>query len=158
MIELAYGCGLRVSELISLTTGQIKLQRGIIHIRGKGNVERQVFFKGDSIREALRRQIASVRPGKRSLFDTRLRDPMTRAGFHKLLVQRCKAAGVPPINPHALRHAFATGLLDAGVDIRVVQVLLGHADISTTQIYLHLSNRRLRETYMRHHPRAAAAA
>jgi len=151
MIELAYGYGLRVSELVSLTESQVDVSRRVLHIMGKGEKERTLPLQARTI-EALHRFLEG-RTGP--VFLTRLGEPMTRQAFTKMVRERCVAAGVPHSNAHGFRHAFATRLRERGVDTRVIQELLGHSDISTTQIYMHTSPSQLRDVYRRFHPRAA---
>jgi integrase/recombinase XerD len=150
MIEVAYGYGLRVSELVSMTDAQIDVSRSVLRIMGKGGKERALPLQPRTI-QALNRCL-DERSGP--IFLTRLDEPMTRQTFSKMVRERCVAAGVPHINPHGFRHAFATRLLERGVDTRVIQELLGHADIGTTQIYAHTSPSQLRDVYRRFHPRA----
>jgi integrase/recombinase XerD len=155
MITLAARCGLRVSELVSIQAGQFDAGQGILHVRGKGGKERMIPVPDNLIR-AFRQAIARADPGNGSrIFVTRrFRKPMTRQGFNKLLHERCDAAKVPRINPHSLRHAYATNLSEGGADPIAIKELLGHSDISTTQIYAHLSTKHLREVYRQFHPRA----
>lgn len=166
MLEMAYGCGLRVSELVGLRFDQLDPDSGLLRVRGKGGKERVVPV-GRSALGALgaylehRREEAAkarrVQPGKASpyLFVTRLGRPMTRQGFFKAL--KGWAARDPRLgwmSPHTLRHCFATHLLEGGADLRAVQEMLGHRDISTTQIYTHLSKSHLRRVHRTFHPRA----
>jgi integrase/recombinase XerD len=155
MITLAAGTGLRVSELVSLTAGQFDAGQGILHVRGKGDKER-IIPVSDSLLSGLRQAIETADPGAGAhLFVTRrFRKPMTRQSFNKVLRERCEAAKVPPINPHALRHAYATNLAEGNADLIAIKELLGHSDIGTTQIYAHLSTKHLRAVYRRCHPRA----
>ena len=173
MLELAYGCGLRVSELVGLRLEQIQPAAGVIVVMGKGNKERLVPI-GRAAKRALKDYLAKrnapkengrarrvpAPPAKPSsaVFLSRLRRPMTRQGFFKAL--KGWAAGDPRLNwvsPHTLRHCFATHLLEGGADLRAVQEMLGHADISTTQIYTHLSKSHLRKVHRTFHPRATLA-
>jgi integrase/recombinase XerD len=159
MLEVLYGSGLRVSELVSLKLAEVNLEDGFLVCRGKGGKERIVPL-GRSACGAVRRYLAEVRPlfvsGDRDeLFLSRRGKPFTRQGFWKLLRQHAGKAGLPSrISPHILRHSFATHLLERGADLRSVQLMLGHSQITTTQIYTHVSRERLRRVYDRFHPRA----
>lgn len=154
MVALAMGCGLRVSELVSLTAGQFDAGQGILHIRGKGGKVRLVPVP-DTLIGDLRQAIEAADPDTGYVFAThRFRRPMTRQGFNKLLRERCEAAKLPPINPHALRHAYATNLSEGGADLLGIQKLLGHASVTTTQIYIQVSTKHMLEVYARCHPRA----
>jgi integrase/recombinase XerD len=161
MLEVAYGCGLRVSELIALELTHLNLREGTLITLGKGSKERMAPI-GRAARRALEEYLAHGRPallkgGKMSrwLFIGRQGRPLTRQTFFRALK---RWASLDPrlswVSPHTLRHSFATHLLENGADLRAVQELLGHRDISTTQIYTHLSNRRLRQIYRACHPRA----
>ncbi|MFA7664568.1 MAG: site-specific tyrosine recombinase XerD [Burkholderiaceae bacterium] len=159
MIETLYATGLRVSELVGLRTVEVGLNEGVVRIVGKGDKERLVPL-GDEARDWILRWQAEGRRtllGARlsdALFVTRLGGPMTRQMFWTLIKRHARAVGIQaPLSPHVLRHAFATHLLNHGADLRVVQMLLGHADISTTQIYTHVARERLRQLHARHHPR-----
>ncbi len=159
MLELLYASGLRVSELVSLRTAQVALADGVVHVWGKGSKERLVPF-GEEAGRWLQRYLAQGRPeilaGQLSddLFVTRLGHQMTRQMFWKLIKRHAQQAGITqPLSPHTLRHAFATHLLNHGADLRVVQMLLGHSDISTTQIYTHVARERLQQLHRQHHPR-----
>jgi integrase/recombinase XerD len=159
MIELLYATGLRVSELVGLELGQLRLDGGFLIAFGKGGKERVVPV-GESAERELRDYLAGVRPTlargrSRAVFVTRRGGAMTRQGFWKRLKQYGRAAGIERrISPHVLRHSFATHLLEHGADLRAVQAMLGHADISTTEIYTHVHRDRLRRIYDRYHPRA----
>ena len=160
MVELLYACGLRVSELCRVGLGDIELDFGVLRVTGKGNKQRLVPA-GKSAVKAVEAYLANAR-GKllkgrasRYLFVTARGGPMTRQSFWKLLRGHARKAGVfRDLTPHVLRHSFATHLLEGGADLRSVQVMLGHADISTTQIYTHVMRSRLRDTVAKHHPRA----
>ena len=160
MLETLYATGLRVSELVGLTLAQVSLDMGVVRVLGKGSKERLVPLGEESI-AWLGRYLASGRPslvghGKSaSLFVTARRGPLTRQAFWALLKRLAAKAGIPSasISPHVLRHAFATHLLNHGADLRVVQLLLGHADITTTTIYTHVARERLKKLHAQHHPR-----
>jgi integrase/recombinase XerD len=160
MLELLYASGLRVSELVGLRTVQLALNDGVVHVWGKGSKERLVPF-GEEAGLWLGRYLETGRgdilDGRVSddLFVTRLGHQMSRQMFWKLIKRYALQAGITQsLSPHTLRHAFATHLLNHGADLRVVQMLLGHADISTTQIYTHVARERLNQLHRQHHPRA----
>ena len=159
MLEVLYGSGLRVSELATLKTAEINLEDGFLVCRGKGGKERIVPLGRSSCR-AIRRYLDEVRPlvdpdGREELFLSRRGLPFTRQGLWKLLRQHAAKAGLSAkISPHVLRHSFATHLLERGADLRSVQLMLGHSQITTTQIYTHVSRERLRRVYDKFHPRA----
>lgn len=160
MIELLYASGLRVSELVGLPAEAADLERGFLLVKGKGSKERVVPM-GEVALTWLSRYLAEARPeflkGQASpfLFLRRGGEPMTRQGFWKLLKEHARKAGVKKeISPHKLRHSFATHLVERGADLRAVQAMLGHADLSTTEIYTHVNRERLRALYGAHHPRA----
>lgn len=159
MLEVLYGSGLRVSELVSLKLAEVNLEEGFLVCRGKGGKERIVPL-GRSACRAVGRYLAEVRPlvdpgGRDDLFLSRRGKPFTRQGLWKLLRQHAREAGLAPrISPHILRHSFATHLLERGADLRSVQLMLGHSQITTTQIYTHVSRERIRKVYDRFHPRA----
>lgn len=160
MLELLYATGVRVSELCGARLSDIELNLGFIRVTGKGNKQRLVPM-GESAAAAIREYLESGRPGllKRRaspyLFVTARGSCMTRQCFWKLLADYGRQAGIRrPLTPHVIRHTFATHLLEGGADLRSVQVMLGHADISTTQVYTHVARRRLREVVDQHHPRA----
>jgi integrase/recombinase XerD len=159
MLELLYACGLRVSELVTLKTVQLGLAEGCLRVTGKGSKERLVPF-GEEAHAWLTRYLADARgdilAGQASdaLFVTARGGAMTRQMFWKLIKAHALKSGIDaPLSPHTLRHAFATHLLNHGADLRAVQMLLGHADISTTTIYTHVARERLRALHAAHHPR-----
>jgi integrase/recombinase XerD len=160
MLELLYATGLRVSELVGLETGQVDLESRVLIARGKGDKERLVPI-GAPAADALKTWLGSPREGMlrgrrtRDLFVTPRGRRMTRQGFWKLLGRYARAAGIArAISPHKLRHSFATHLLEGGADLRAVQSMLGHADVSTTEIYTHVDRSQARRLHARHHPRA----
>jgi integrase/recombinase XerD len=159
MLEVLYGSGLRVSELALLRLAEINLEDGFLVCRGKGGKERIVPL-GRSASRAVGRYLAEVRPfydrtGREEVFLSRRGLPFTRQGVWKLLRRYAGAAGLAAkISPHVLRHSFATHLLERGADLRSVQLMLGHSQITTTQIYTHVSRERLRRVYDKFHPRA----
>ena len=159
MLEVLYATGLRVSELIGLRSEQVNLVQGVLRVTGKGGRERLVPL-GESAVEWLERFLRSARADilgaghSSALFPTSRGRAMTRQAFWHLVKRYAVRAGITrDISPHTLRHAFATHLLDHGADLRVVQMLLGHRDISTTQIYTHIARERLKVLHARHHPR-----
>jgi integrase/recombinase XerD len=159
MLELLYACGLRVSELVGLLPEQLSLAQGVVRITGKGNKERLVPL-GEAAGEWLQRYLEESRPvlcqgrAVRELFVSRQGRGMTRQTFWHRLRGYARQAGIDKhLSPHTLRHAFATHLLNHGADLRVVQMLLGHSDLSTTQIYTHVARERLKDLHARHHPR-----
>ena len=159
MIELMYASGLRVSELVGLKTVHVGLSEGALRVTGKGTKERMVPFGQEAhawIRRYLQEARADILQAKVSdaLFVTVRGGAMTRQMFWILVKRYALAAGIQvPLSPHTLRHAFATHLLNHGADLRAVQMLLGHADISTTTIYTHVARERLRQLHATHHPR-----
>ena len=159
MLEVLYGAGLRVSELASLKAAEVNLGDGFLVCRGKGGKERIVPL-GRQAATAVGRWLAEARPlvdadGREELFLSRRGRPFTRQGVWKLLRQHAAEAGLAAkVFPHVLRHSFATHLLERGADLRAVQLMLGHSQITTTQIYTHVSRERLRRVYDRFHPRA----
>ncbi len=159
MLELLYASGLRVSELVTLKTVQLGLAEGALRVTGKGAKERLVPFGEEAhgwITRYLAGSRATILAGQASdaLFITARGGGMTRQMFWKLIKRHALAAGIAvPLSPHTLRHAFATHLLNHGADLRAVQMLLGHADISTTTIYTHVARERLRALHALHHPR-----
>jgi integrase/recombinase XerD len=159
MLELMYASGLRVSELVLLKTLDLGMNEGVLRITGKGDKMRLVPFGGEA-RAWLERYVRDARQailGERTddaLFVTSRGGPMTRQMFWVLVKKHALHAGInSPLSPHTLRHAFATHLLNHGADLRVVQMLLGHSDISTTQIYTHVARERLKTLHAEHHPR-----
>ncbi|TAG03630.1 MAG: site-specific tyrosine recombinase XerD [Betaproteobacteria bacterium] len=161
MLETLYASGLRVSELISLKLVALDLERGLVKIMGKGAKERLVPL-GEVAVAAVKRYVEGARrdalpaPKKSDfVFITARAEPMTRQAFWYLIKKYSIIAGINPdsLSPHTLRHAFATHLLNHGADLRVVQMLLGHADITTTQIYTHVARERLKKIHSEHHPR-----
>ena len=173
MLELLYASGMRVSEMISLRLSQMQMELGFVICLGKGSKER-IAPLNQSAAHWLQRYIKEVRAeqiAKRALknfgnsrkssdqqhvFLNQRGKPLTRQGFWKIMKSYGRLAGIPGslLTPHVLRHSFATHLLEGGADLRSVQVLLGHADISTTEIYTHISREHLRKTYRKHHPRS----
>lgn len=177
MLEVLYGAGLRVSELVGLPVEAVDARAGLLRVVGKGRKERIVPL-GEPALAAVARYLAEARPllarraaqragrktkrraesaGSAALFLSRLGSAMSRQNFSVRLRQLALAAGLPAqrVSPHVLRHAFATDLLEGGADLRAVQAMLGHADLSTTQIYTHVSRARLRQLVEHHHPRGA---
>ena len=159
MLELLYATGVRVSELINLKLSQVNLNQGVLRIIGKGDRERLIplgdeaqdwvkkFIDGPRVKILLKRQTEY-------LFPTGRGDRMTRQAFWHIIKRYAKKAGIgKKLSPHTVRHAFATHLLNNGADLRVVQLLLGHSDVSTTQIYTHVARERMKELHSRHHPR-----
>ncbi len=164
MLELLYACGLRVRELVSLRSFEVSLNDGVLRIQGKGNRTRLVPF-GETARVWLQRYLSEARSdilqGQLSddLFVTARGQAMTRQMFWHLIKRYALQAGITDqLSPHTLRHAFATHLLNHGADLRVVQLLLGHADITTTQIYTHVARARLKLLHAEHHPRGRIGA
>ena len=159
MLELLYASGLRVSELVCLRVAQLSQEMGVVRTLGKGSKERLVPV-GEVALDWARRYVAQARPvllaGRQSeaLFVTSRGRAMSRQAFWYLVKRHAARAGIQAtISPHTLRHAFATHLLNHGADLRVVQLLLGHADISTTQVYTHVARERLKQLHAKHHPR-----
>jgi integrase/recombinase XerD len=164
LVELLYGAGLRVSEAVGLERSAVDLERRLVRCIGKGSKERVVPI-GREAAEALRRYLARGRPflDKRhrpELFLNAKGGPLTRAGAFFILRRLAGAAGLEPerVHPHLLRHSFATHLLEGGADLRSVQEMLGHADLATTELYTHVSDRRRRELYFQAHPHARKKA
>jgi integrase/recombinase XerD len=159
MLELLYATGLRVTELVSLPFMSLSLAQGIVRVTGKGNKDRLVPF-GEEASYWLSEYIKTMRPdilnGKtcNSLFVTKRGNFMTRQAFWYIIKKYALIAGIKThLSPHVLRHAFATHLLNHGADLRIVQLLLGHSDLSTTQIYTHVAKQRLQNLHAQHHPR-----
>lgn len=160
MLEVLYASGLRVTELVTLRPDAVSLTQGVVRITGKGDKERLVPLgeEATSWLVSYARGPRAVLLGSRTcdyLFPTQRSDCMTRQAFWQLIKRYAALAGIiKPLSPHTLRHAFATHLLNHGADLRVVQMLLGHSDLSTTQIYTHVARERLKQLHAKHHPRA----
>jgi integrase/recombinase XerD len=159
MLELLYACGLRVSELVGVKATEVSVSDGVVRVTGKGSKTRLVPM-GEEAVDWISRYLSEARPAilqKRlcdALFVTNRGEAMTRQAFWYLIKRYAILAGISKhMSPHVLRHAFATHLLNHGADLRVVQMLLGHADISTTQIYTHVARERLKQLHSMHHPR-----
>ncbi len=160
MLETLYACGLRVSELVGLKLAQVSLDMGVVRAFGKGSKERMVPL-GEEAVGWIERYLATARvelaahATTDAVFLTARHAPMTRQAFWQLVKRHGTTAGIPreSLSPHVLRHAFATHLLNHGADLRVVQLLLGHANITTTTIYTHVARERLKQLHARHHPR-----
>ncbi len=159
MLELLYATGLRVSELVGLTIQQVNLRQGVVRVTGKGNKERLVPM-GEEANSWLERYLSSARSEilnnalSDAMFPSNRGKAMTRQTFWHMVKRYAKVAEIKKtLSPHVLRHAFATHLINHGADLRVVQMLLGHSDISTTQIYTHVARERLKELHAEHHPR-----
>ena len=159
MLEVLYGCGLRVSELVALTIDQVNRRQGVARLHGKGNKERLVPLGEHALawleryEARARPELAGARPSE-ALFLSRRGSAMTRQSFWYRIKAHARTAGVREgLSPHTLRHAFATHLVNHSADLRVVQLLLGHADVSTTQIYTHVAGERLKRLHREHHPR-----
>ena len=159
MLEVLYATGLRVSELVGLRLDQVNLRQGVVRVIGKGNKERLVPL-GEEAVDWLGRYVRGARAElfrgapDATLFPGTRNRPLTRQAFWHAIRRYARRAGIAkPISPHVLRHAFATHLLNHGADLRVVQMLLGHSDISTTQIYTHVARERLKKLHSQHHPR-----
>lgn len=160
LVELLYGAGLRVSEAVGLERAGVDLDQRLVRVVGKGNKERIVPI-GHAAAEAVRRYLAKGRPYldrryRPELFLNAKGGPLTRAGAFLILRRLAEKAGLEPgrVHPHLLRHSFATHLLEGGADLRSVQEMLGHADLSTTEVYTHVTDRRRREAYFQAHPHA----
>jgi len=159
MFELLYACGLRVSELVELDMSQLNLSAGVVKVFGKGSKERLVPI-GEVAQNWLQKYIKQARPqllnvvASGVLFPSNRGQHMTRQTFWHRIKQHGITAGIQkPLSPHVIRHAFATHLLNHGADLRVIQMLLGHSDLSTTQIYTHIATQRLQNLHSQHHPR-----
>lgn len=159
MLEMLYATGMRVSELVSLSTDQVNLRMGVLRITGKGNKERLTPVGEQAIdclvdyMQHSRKALLSERPCN-AIFVTNRAAGMTRQAFWHIIKRYARKAGISKeLSPHTLRHAFATHLLNHGADLRVVQLLLGHSDLSTTQIYTHIANERLKDLHSQFHPR-----
>ena len=159
MLETLYASGLRVTELVTLKVAQVSLDMGVVRVMGKGSKERLVPL-GEAASDVIQRYLDSARVeilgGKKSddMFVTQRGSAMTRQMFWHMIKRYAIKGGVnKPLSPHTLRHAFATHLINHGADLRVVQLLLGHADITTTQIYTHVARERLKQIHAQHHPR-----
>lgn len=159
MLEVLYACGLRVSELVELTMPQINLRQNVVRVMGKGSKERLIPM-GEEAAAWLARYLREARPvllnnmPDEVLFPSIRAQPMTRQTFWYRIKHWAMAAGIKKnLSPHTLRHAFATHLLNHGADLRVVQLLLGHSDLSTTQIYTHVAKLRMKQQHAQHHPR-----
>lgn len=159
MLELLYACGLRVSELVTLRTDQINLRQGALRVTGKGDKERVVPIGENGVDwvERYIKQSRSILLGAHlssALFVTQRGGAMTRQMFWVLIKRHASTAGIrKKLSPHTLRHAFATHLVNHGADLRVVQLMLGHSSLSTTQIYTHVARERLKQLHQTHHPR-----
>jgi integrase/recombinase XerD len=160
LLEVMYAAGLRVSELVSLKQSDVDVQAGLLVCHGKGSKERRVPLGKSAIQWVQRYNVIRSRYGKPSLPQLFVNGgkPITRQFAWSMIKRYAKQAGVKDISPHTLRHSFATHLLQHGADSRSVQALLGHSDISTTQIYTHITDRHLRNSYDKHHPRARRKA
>jgi integrase/recombinase XerD len=158
MLELLYACGLRVSELVTLQLASVNLRQGVVRVSGKGSKER-IVPAGETCLDWLQQYLREARQqlipaGGNVLFPSRLGRVMTRQTFWHAIKRHALAAGIEKdISPHTLRHAFATHLVDNGADLRAVQMMLGHSDLSTTQIYTHVAQQRLQSLLRKHHPR-----
>lgn len=159
MLEVLYACGLRVTELVSLSLAQVNLRQGVVKVFGKGSKERLVPL-GDEACVWIGRYLQSARPlllgaaQSDVFFPSSRAQQMTRQTFWYRIKHWAKVAGISkPLSPHTLRHAFATHLINHGADLRVVQLLLGHSDLSTTQIYTHVAQERMKQIHALHHPR-----
>jgi integrase/recombinase XerD len=165
MLELMYACGLRVSELVNLPATAANLRQGVLRVMGKGSKERLVPL-GEESQHWLQRWLSEARPSMLkplrdpskavALFVDAKGEPLTRQAFWTLVKRSAAAAGIDPerISPHGLRHSFATHLLNRGADLRALQMLLGHASLSTTQIYTLVAREHLKSLHAKHHPRA----
>ena len=161
MFEIIYACGLRVTELLTVKTNQVYFDENVIRVFGKGRKERFVPISNSAI-DWLNKYLNSARPhllkgrlSDNTIFLSKLGKPMSRMGFWKILDKSSREAGIrKKVHPHTMRHSFATHLIENGADLRAVQEMLGHADISTTQIYTHLDRTHIDKQYRKYHPRA----
>lgn len=161
VMEVLYGCGLRVSELVGMDTGDISFDEGFVRVVGKGRVERFVPF-GGAARAALATYLRQARPHLAAkspaagfaVFLNARGGRLSRQGIYGIVERSGAAVGIGALHPHTLRHTFATHMLEGGADLRTIQEMLGHADIATTQIYVHVSRSHMREEYLAAHPRA----
>lgn len=159
MLEVLYATGLRVTELVNLKHSQVNVNQGVLRIIGKGDRERMIPLGEEAVRwlqQFMRNPRVEILIERQTdyLFPTRRGDKMTRQAFWHIIKRYARKAGVQKeLSPHTLRHAFATHLLNHGADLRVVQMLLGHSDLSTTQIYTHVARERMKELHAQHHPR-----
>ena len=160
MLEVLYACGLRVSELTNLKMSEINLRQGVVRIVGKGSKERLVPLCEEAISwlnrylQEARNELLKKNLAQDTVFPSNRGSVMTRQTFWHRLKEHARHAGITKkLSPHTLRHAFATHLLNHGADLRVVQLLLGHSDLSTTQIYTHIAQHRMKELHQEHHPR-----
>lgn len=157
MLEMLYGSGLRISELIGLTLDQVYVQRGLIRVLGKGQKERMLPL-GSEAQKALRDYLADgrmtlLKTPTDAVFLNRFGKPISRVGFFKIIKELAQEAGIDKnVSPHTLRHSFATHLLERGVGLRYVQELLGHRDVSTTEIYTHVTHQQLQHVFDTYHP------
>ncbi len=163
IVEVLYGCGLRVSELCGLDLRRVMLDEQVLRVVGKGNKERIVPIVGtaaDALSDYLenwRPELVSPRVSCPAVFLNNRGRRLSRQSVHSLVAKSGAVVGIDGLHPHTLRHSFATHMLEGGADLRIVQELLGHADISTTQLYTHLDRTHIREVYLEAHPRAAQA-
>ncbi len=161
ILEVLYGCGLRVSELVGLNLADLRFEDGLLSVIGKGNKQRMVPISGMAL-HWLQRCLEEARPNflgsdtrqATAVFLNARGGRLTRQSVHTLVARAGRAIGVENLHPHTLRHSFATHLLEGGADLRAIQEMLGHADISTTQVYTHVERAHLQEEYFRAHPRA----
>ncbi len=163
IVEVLYGCGLRVSELCGLDLRRVLLDEQVLRVVGKGNKERIVPIVGTAAKvladylENWRPELVSPRVSTSAVFLNNRGRRLSRQSVHSLVAKSGAVVGIEGLHPHTLRHSFATHMLEGGADLRIVQELLGHADISTTQLYTHLDRTHIREVYLEAHPRAAQA-
>ncbi|WP_251198321.1 site-specific tyrosine recombinase XerD [Anaerotardibacter muris] len=161
ILEMLYGCGLRVSELVNLDQGNVLLEDGFLRVFGKGSKERMVPISGiaferliDYLNDARPELVSAKTTGNNALFLNARGGRLTRQSVHKIVSNAGLLIGVKNLHPHTLRHSFATHLLEGGADLRSIQDMLGHADIATTQIYTHVQMSHIKEEYLSAHPRA----